>query len=225
VDPVYRARGHCAGRLRFMVSWNGIVDLLAIAPFYISFFVDTKISFAAAVRIVRFFRLLKFDSYTRALGILSKVFTKEKEVLLVSGFYCVVALLLASSLLYLVDGQFAEFATIPEAMHTVWMLFMGTFPYSNLGTISKIIVSMLLLVGLTLVWVPLGIVSAGIVEIMTERRDAKLKKAGDDDGDGEGDDDGEDDDLDHALEFSFSLEPGWTFAGGSPVFHHEYTPS
>jgi hypothetical protein len=51
----------------------------------------------------------------------------------------------------------------------------------------QIIVSLLLLVGLTLVWVPLGIVSAGIVEIMTERRDARKKEV--DGGDADAGDD------------------------------------
>jgi hypothetical protein len=82
------------------------------SPYYIHLFLPIKLSFTSALRVLRFFRLLKFDNYTRAFGILKSVFVKEKELLLISGFYCFVALVIGASLLYATDSDVPEFVYV-----------------------------------------------------------------------------------------------------------------
>lgn len=108
-DPRYARLGPLWGRLRYMRSFHGVIDFLAIAPYYVSWFANVHLSFTTALRVLRMFRLLKFDNYTRAFYIVRGVFYKEKEMLLVASFYTFVALLFCASAMYILEPDTAEF--------------------------------------------------------------------------------------------------------------------
>ena len=89
----YAARVYLAKKkLKFIFSFFGLIDLIAILPFYLSLGFDLRT--VRAVRFIRVFRLLKLTRYNSAVNFLRDAFRESKEELLVFTF-------LASSLLYL----------------------------------------------------------------------------------------------------------------------------
>ncbi len=83
--------GLLLGRLRFMVTFLSIVDLVAIVPYYVMLVVQLgtgnsqQLMFLAAVRVLRIFRLLKLERLTRAFK-----FVKVSVCVCVSEFvFCV----------------------------------------------------------------------------------------------------------------------------------------
>jgi voltage-gated potassium channel len=92
-----------------MRSFYALVDLTAITPYYFSHFVSVKLSFTTSLRVLRMFRLIKFDNYTNAFDVITHVFIREHRLLLVGTFYIFSALLICASLLYLIETNTVEF--------------------------------------------------------------------------------------------------------------------
>jgi ABC-type phosphate/phosphonate transport system permease subunit len=116
-DPQYAKLGPCRGRLRYMRSFHALVDFFAVMPWYISWFIDVKVGFATALRVLRMFRLLKFDNYTKAFDVVRNVFYKEKELLFVATFYTFCALLICATIMFLLAPNTKEFKCVSFLMH------------------------------------------------------------------------------------------------------------
>ena len=65
------------GRLRFLLSPLGLIDLLAILPFFMPFF-GIDLRFVRTVRLLRIFRIVKLVRYSRALRLLGNVVMDRK---------------------------------------------------------------------------------------------------------------------------------------------------
>ncbi|HEV2764401.1 MAG TPA: ion transporter, partial [Pyrinomonadaceae bacterium] len=112
-----RYAGRWRGRLRYASSPMALVDLLAIAPFYLEFFaVDLR--FVRSLRLFRLFRAFKLARYSASMRTLGNVLRSKREELLVTLFVVVVMLVFASSAMYYAehDAQPDKFSSIPASM-------------------------------------------------------------------------------------------------------------
>ena len=105
-------------KTKFIFSFFGLIDLIAIVPFYLSLGFDLRS--VRAVRLIRVFRLLKLTRYNKAVNFLSNAFKDSKEELLVFSF-------LASALLYLTSVGYGDVTPISTAgkIFTSIILFLG----------------------------------------------------------------------------------------------------
>jgi voltage-gated potassium channel len=60
-------RGALLGRLRFVLSFPGLVDLVAILPLWLSVFVASDFRILLVLRLVRFFKLTRYSPAMRSL--------------------------------------------------------------------------------------------------------------------------------------------------------------
>ena len=156
----YAARVYLAKKkLKFIFSFFGLIDLIAILPFYLSLGFDLRT--VRAVRFIRVFRLLKLTRYNSAVNFLRDAFRESKEELLVFTF-------LASSLLYLTsvgiyyfekDLQPEEFGSVPQALwwSVVSLTSVGYGDVTPISTAGKIFTSIILFLGIGLISVPSAI--------------------------------------------------------------------
>tara|TARA_B100000035_G_scaffold312841_1_gene325183 strand:+ start:893 stop:1546 length:654 start_codon:yes stop_codon:yes gene_type:complete len=156
----YAARVYLAKKkLKFIFSFFGLIDLIAILPFYLSLGFDLRT--VRAVRFIRVFRLLKLTRYNSAVNFLRDAFRESKEELLVFTF-------LASSLLYLTsvgiyyfekDLQPEEFGSVPQALwwSVVTLTSVGYGDVTPISTAGKIFTSIILFLGIGLISVPSAI--------------------------------------------------------------------
>ena len=156
----YAARVYLAKKkLKFIFSFFGLIDLVAILPFYLSLGFDLRT--VRAVRFIRVFRLLKLTRYNSAVNFLRDAFRESKEELLVFTF-------LASSLLYLTsvgiyyfekDLQPEEFGSVPQALwwSVVTLTSVGYGDVTPISTAGKIFTSIILFLGIGLISVPSAI--------------------------------------------------------------------
>jgi voltage-gated potassium channel len=146
-------------KIKFLFSFYGIIDLLAILPFYLSLGFDLRT--IRAVRFIRVFRLLKLTRYNKAVNFLSDAFRESKEELLVFSF-------LASALLYLTsvgiyyferDLQPEEFGSVPQSLwwSVVTLTSVGYGDVTPISTAGKIFTSIILFLGIGLISVPSAI--------------------------------------------------------------------
>jgi voltage-gated potassium channel len=171
---IYPELNPAKARIRYLVSFMAIVDLLAVLPFYIPFIIPVDLRVLRVIRLFRIVRILKINHYTKALSNVGKVL-KAKGVQLISSFFVVLILMvIASVLMFNIENE-AQPTVFENAFSGLWWA-VATFTTVGYGDIypitvlGKILSSVISILGIGLVAVPTGIISAGFVEQMEEER-------------------------------------------------------
>jgi voltage-gated potassium channel len=158
--PPWRRLGVIKSRLRFIVSPGGLVDLVAMLPFWLLFAVAADFKILLVLRMVRFFKLTRYSPAMRSL--LEALYTERRALL---GCFVILcgATLLAAALVHLAESavQPEKFGTIPDAMW--WAIVtLGTVGYGDAVPITaagRLVGGMTIFVGLLMVALPVGIVA------------------------------------------------------------------
>ena len=154
--------GHA--RFKFLISFDGIVDLLTIIP---AFFLSGCVIFRM-LRVARIFHLFRLNAKYDSFNVITTVLY-EKRNQIISSVFIVLILMLASSLcMYSVEHE-AQPAVFRNAFSGIWwsmstLLTVGygdIYPITTLGRIMAICIAYL---GVGAVAIPTGIISAGFVE-------------------------------------------------------------
>ena len=72
------------GRIKYCLSFYGLIDILSTYPFYISLFVPFNYSVLKTLRIMRILRVIRIFRYMRALGIMKRAICTVQDQMLVS---------------------------------------------------------------------------------------------------------------------------------------------
>ncbi len=167
-------------RWKFMVSPMGVIDLLAVLPFYLPFFFKFDLRFIRILRIIRLLRIFKLNRYTRALGLFTNVFYEKRNELGITLFVMFLMLLMSSTIMYYLesDVQPKEF---PDIISTFWwsVATLTTVGYGDVYPVTgwgKLISGVIAVLGIGLVALPTGILSAGFIEKLEEGNKEKEKK-------------------------------------------------
>ncbi len=163
-EYLYPAESKPRAILHFLRSFDGVIDLLTILPF---FFLSGFIVFRM-LRVVRIFHLFRINTQYDSFNVITSVIY-EKRNQLASSIFIVVILMLASSLfLYNVEHK-AQPEVFRNAFSGLWwsMSTLSTvgygdmYPITPLGQFMAIVITFL---GIGVVAIPTGIISAGFVE-------------------------------------------------------------
>lgn len=168
-DPRYQQP--IIGRLHYVSSFAGVVDLLAILPFYISLAVPASaldLRILRVLRLLRFARVLKLARYSDSIVRMKRVIGARRGDLGVSLAAVGVVLILASSAIYYVevDTQPDVFTSIPAAMW--WGISaLTTVGYGDITPVTplgKFLGGIIQLLGIAIFALPAGIIAAGYEE-------------------------------------------------------------
>ena len=161
---LYPAMRKIRARYKFLVSFDGIVDLLTIVPvFFLSGFVIFRM-----LRVARIFHLFRLNAKYDSFNVITTVLF-EKRNQIISSVFIVLILMLASSLcMYSVEHE-AQPEVFKNAFSGIWwsmstLLTVGygdIYPVTTLGRVMAICIAYL---GVGAVAIPTGIISAGFVE-------------------------------------------------------------
>ena len=169
------------GRLKYMFSTWGIIDFLAIFPFYFSFF-NTDLSFVRVLRLLRIIRLFRISRYFHAIRVIQHVFVAKKEELLLSMTFIVFLLFISSSLMYYIEHpvQPKVFSSIPAAL---WWGVNGmtTVGYGDMIPITsfgKILSGFVSILGVSSFALPTGILASGFAEHLGSQKGIKCPHCG-----------------------------------------------
>ena len=163
-EYLYPDKSRGRSRLRFLVSFDGIVDFLTIVPvFFLSGFVIFRM-----LRVARIFHLFRLNAKYDSFNVITTVLY-EKRNQIISSVFIVLILMLASSLcMYSVEHD-AQPTVFRNAFSGIWwsmstLLTVGygdIYPITPLGRVMAICIAYL---GVGAVAIPTGIISAGFVE-------------------------------------------------------------
>ena len=153
--------------LNYIFSFYGIIDLLSTIPKYISFFFGGIHALAAlrALRLLRVFRILKLARYLGASNTLIKSLKASRVKISVFLFAVIIISIILGTIMYLVEGEEAGFASIPTSVYwcIVTLTTVGYGDISPVTSLGQIIASIIMIIGYGIIAVPTGIVSAEIV--------------------------------------------------------------
>ncbi|WP_455720842.1 ion transporter [Agathobacter sp.] len=181
-ELLYPGMRKVKARFRFLISFDGIVDLLTIVPvFFLSGFVIFRM-----LRVARIFHLFRLNAKYDSFNVITTVLY-EKRNQIISSVFIVLILMLASSLcMYSVEHD-AQPDVFRNAFSGIWwsmstLLTVGygdIYPITTLGRVMAICIAYL---GVGAVAIPTGIISAGFVEqyqgksSITNVRDTDIKE-------------------------------------------------
>ena len=158
-----------SGRLRYVFSPMALIDLLAIAPFFLAF-LGADLRF---LRVLRLLRLLKLTRYFPAMGVLSAVVYNQRRALLSATFVMIVLLVLSASIMYVIEREHQpdEFSSIPAAMW--WgIATLTTVGYGDVTPITplgKLAGAVIAIVGIGMFALPAAILASGFTQEMEKR--------------------------------------------------------
>jgi voltage-gated potassium channel len=162
-----RYKGGWRGRLRYLLSFWGIIDFLAIFPFYFTLF-SSDFGIIRILRVFRLFRLFRVTRYAHALKLIRDVIVEHKEELLLCFSFIIFTLLISSSVMYYLEHsvQPERFKSIPA---TLWwgVITMTTTGYGDMYPVTaagKFFGGIVLIAGIALFALPTGIIASGFIE-------------------------------------------------------------
>lgn len=161
-------------RMKYIFSFMGVIDLLAILPFYLPFIFTFDGRMARILRLFRLLRILKLSHYTDALKLLIDVIAEKKKELIVTIVTIFILVLFASALMYELESevqpeQFPNiFATFWWAVATLTTIGYGdVYPITAMG---KFLAAITAIFGIGLVAIPTGLLSAGFLNKINQER-------------------------------------------------------
>ena len=168
------------GRIRYATSFFGIIDALAIVPFYMMLLlpitvIDLRV--LRVLRLMRFARVLKVGRYSESFDRMKRVISARRGDLGVALMSVLVVLILASSAMYYTESaaQPTVFTSIPAAMW--WGIStLTTVGYGDIAPVTplgKLLGGMIQLLGIAVFALPAGIIAAGYDEESRRRRSEK----------------------------------------------------
>jgi len=159
-------------RFRYASSFMAVIDLLAIAPFYLPFIFPINLVALRTLRLLRLLRLAKLSRYTSALASIGNVMKRKGAQLVSSMFVVLLLMIIASILVYNVEHE-AQPDVFENAFSGLWWATatLTTVGYGDIYPITvlgKLLSTVIALLGIGLVAVPTGIISAGFIEGIAE---------------------------------------------------------
>ncbi len=156
---------------RYIRSFYGLVDLIAILPTYISMLVPGSqyLMVIRVLRLLRIFRVLKLAQYLNEAEYLLKAMRASARKISVFLFAILTLVLIFGSLMYIVEGDESGFTSIGVSCY--WAITtLTTVGYGDLSPqspLGRAVASVIMIMGYGVIAVPTGIVTAELVAPIT----------------------------------------------------------
>jgi voltage-gated potassium channel len=167
------------GRLRYMLSWEGLIDLAAILPYYLHIMQVFDLRALRLLRLLRFFRIFRLTSYLKSTKVIANVFRSRMQELLLSLILSVGLIIISACLVYFAEhkAQPDSFSSIPK---TLWwsVVTLTTTGYGDMipvTLVGRLLTGIIMLIGVALFALPAGIITAGFLEEMRNHRKTKVQ--------------------------------------------------
>jgi voltage-gated potassium channel len=178
----YMVRIYCVGKkLRYVLSFFGIIDLLSILPAFISIiFPDiASLIVVRALRLLRVFRILKMVRFIDEANILLESLKMSRVKIFVFLFSVLSLVIIFGTLMYVVESPEAGFTSIPQSIYwaIVTLTTVGYGDIAPLTPLGRALAAVVMILGYAIIAVPTGIVTAQMTsELEAKRRKKDAKK-------------------------------------------------
>lgn len=160
-------------KTRYLFSFYGIIDFLAILPTYVSlFFIGYQYLLVIRIlRLLRVFRILKLYRFLGASQYLAESLRASRHKIAVFLSFVMAIVVIMGASMYLIEGPENGFKSIPESIY--WAIItLTTVGYGDITPITplgKALASIIMITGYSIIAVPTGIITAEL----TRKKDGK----------------------------------------------------
>ena len=152
----------------YALSFFGIIDLLAILPFFLPILIPLDSRSLRTLRLIRLVNIVKIGRHNKGIQTLMKVVRSVQAEVGIVMFASIIAVVFAGILMFYAEHQ-AQPAIFTDMGASIWwaVATLTTVGYGDIYPVTapgKILAACLALVGIGLVAVPAGLISAAYVE-------------------------------------------------------------
>ncbi len=153
---------------KYALSFTGVIDLLSFLPYYLPIFFPAGAAVFRMFRVIRIFRIFQINAYYNSLNVITEVIASKRQQLMSSVFIILVLMVGSSLCMYSLEHE-AQPEVFSNAFSGIWwsvstLLTVGygdIYPITTLGKVFSIVITFL---GVGMVAIPTGIISAGFVD-------------------------------------------------------------
>ena len=151
-------------KLGFALSFYGVIDFLAILPFYLSLGIDLRS--LRILRLLRVFRVLKMARYNKAIRHFKNAFLDVKEELVLFSVVIMMLIYLASVGIYYFERD-AQPEAFQSIIHSMWwsLVTLTTVGYGDVYPVTvggRIFTFLVLMIGMSIVAIPAGLFASAL---------------------------------------------------------------
>jgi voltage-gated potassium channel len=175
----YALRVWCSPRrIRYVRSFFGVVDLIAILPTYLSLVLPggQALLSVRALRLLRVFRVLKLAHHVQESRVLLRALRQSRDKITVFVAAVLTLVVILGSLMYLIEGSAHGFTSIPRSVY--WAIVtLTTVGYGDIApqtNVGQALAAMIMIMGYAIIAVPTGIVT---VELGNVQRQSLAERA------------------------------------------------
>lgn len=166
--------------LTYIFSPYALIDLFAILPFYLPFLIHVDLRFIRIFRLLRIIRIFKLGRYSKSLKLIINVFKEKRSDLGVTIFVTFILLVIASTIMYYLEHD-KQPEAFPNIIASFWWAIatLTTVGYGDVYPITgwgKFISSIIALLGIGMVALPTGILSAAFMDKMKDEKQPEKQK-------------------------------------------------
>lgn len=162
------------GRLKYIFSWESLIDLAAILPFFLHAIFQFDLRVLRLLRLARLLRVFRLTSYMRSTKMIADVFRNRINELLLSLILTTSLIIIAACIMYFAEhnAQPEAFKSIPDTLY--WsVVTLTTTGYGDMVPktgIGKLLTGIIMLTGVAFFALPAGIITAGFLEESRKHR-------------------------------------------------------
>jgi voltage-gated potassium channel len=150
--------------IKYIFSFYGIIDLIAILPMYLSFILAgaSVLTVVRAIKLLRLFKILKHPKFSSQSIHLKEALIASRGKILIFIYFMIISSIIIGAVMYVVEGKEGGFTSIPTSIYwtIVTLTTVGYGDISPITPLGQFIASIVMIMGYGVIAVPTGIVTA-----------------------------------------------------------------
>ncbi len=174
-DFLYPKISRPRATIKYILSITGLVDLLSLLPFYLPSFFPVGTAAFRLFRVMRIFKLFRIGVYSDSFSVIKTVIYNKRQQLMTSMFIILVLMIGSSLCMYGAEHD-AQPEVFDNALSGLWwagsaLLTVGYGDIYPVTTLGRMMGTLIAFLGVGVVAIPTGIISAGFIEQYSEIQD------------------------------------------------------
>ena len=158
-------------KLQFIFSFYGLIDIIAILPFYLSIGLDLRS--LRIFRLFRLFRIFKLFKYTKAIDKIKKAISAIKEELIIFIVASLFVLYIAAVGIYFFENK-AQPDVFSSVFDCLWwaVATLTTVGYGDMFPVTmggRFFTTIIVFIGLGIIAVPTGLFASSLTNIFNNK--------------------------------------------------------